>query len=279
MAWGIDRVKARLTVFNPQAPEIWCSVTERLFASAGIKSDDAKFDYTIGALDNQAQMEVGDILLNPPPTGAYLKLKAELIKRFSGTQQQKTRRLLDHEELGDRKPSQFLRRLRDLGGAALTEELLRTLWTGRLPRDVQIGLVGRMDDSLDRVAEIADHLAEMSVPRSTIFETSRPRSTAAETKDHHAEPGVRELSLVVSALREEIQALHQKYSPGSSTAKKHPPARSSRSAGRPEQARSRIVSRPADYLGICWYHLRFGAAALKCEAPCKFRSENSTGPH
>lgn len=47
-------------------------------------------------------IEVRDIIMNPPAKRAYETLKAELIKRLSLSQEHKTRRLLEHEEIGRR---------------------------------------------------------------------------------------------------------------------------------------------------------------------------------
>ncbi|GFY37511.1 hypothetical protein TNIN_418961 [Trichonephila inaurata madagascariensis] len=47
----------------------------------------------------------------------YEKLKNQLINRLSLTEGQRVRKLLGREELGDRKPSQFLKLLRSLAGA------------------------------------------------------------------------------------------------------------------------------------------------------------------
>lgn len=41
--------------------------------------------------------------MNPPAEGAYETLKSELVKRLSLSQEHKTRRLLEREEIGDRR--------------------------------------------------------------------------------------------------------------------------------------------------------------------------------
>ena len=113
------------------------SLVESSFAASGVTSDATKFGYVVGALDPRYAGEVRDIILNPPVTDAYGKLRQEFIKTLRSTQEQKTRRLLEHEEIGDRKPSQFLRHLQGLAGNTVTDEVLRTLWMGRLPAAMQ----------------------------------------------------------------------------------------------------------------------------------------------
>lgn len=52
--------------------------------------------------------------MTPPSDNKYVKIKQELIKRLSASQEEKTRQLLERVEIWDRKPSQFLRHLQSL---------------------------------------------------------------------------------------------------------------------------------------------------------------------
>ena len=47
------------------------------------------------------------------------------------------RQLLMHEEMGDRRPTQFLCHLRTIAGPSVPPDFLRTLWINRLPPNVQ----------------------------------------------------------------------------------------------------------------------------------------------
>ena len=68
-----------------------------------------------------------DILTLPEndPSKTYTNLKSQLFGRLSASQDQKTRRLLEHEEIGDRTPSQFFRHLRGLAGNIFPDSVLR----------------------------------------------------------------------------------------------------------------------------------------------------------
>ncbi|CAK9821233.1 hypothetical protein ANTPLA_LOCUS11223 [Anthophora plagiata] len=168
----LERVNLRIPDFTPDDPELWFCVLERNFAAGGITSDGIKASYVTGALGPRYIDEVRDILLNPPSTGLYYTLKRELIRRLSVSQEQKARRLLEHEEIGDRKPSQFLRHLRGLAGTCVSESLLRTLWLGRLPRNVQAILATQKDTALDKVAELADAITDTMPGRPLVAETT-----------------------------------------------------------------------------------------------------------
>lgn len=56
----------------------------------------------------------------------YEKLKTELIRQLSDSREQNIRRLLEHEEIGDRKPSIFLRRLQNFAGDTVSDDSLKT---------------------------------------------------------------------------------------------------------------------------------------------------------
>ncbi|XP_076299334.1 uncharacterized protein LOC143218180 [Lasioglossum baleicum] len=167
-----ERIAVRIPDFDPEDPELWFGVVEQIFAAAGIVAEAAKMCYVTSALSKRCRAEVRDLLLAPPAAGAYNTLKRELIRRLSISQERKTQQLLEREELGDRKPSQFLRHMRSLGGSCLTETLLRTLWLGRLPANIQAILATQKETSLDKIAELADAIQETQPSRPAIAEAA-----------------------------------------------------------------------------------------------------------
>ena len=105
------RVTVRLPPFWPDRPAIWFAQAESQFELAAITRQRTKFNYVVSQLNQQQASEVEDIITAPPEQEPYDKLKAELIRRLSTSREQCVRQLLSHEEMGDRKPSQFLRHL------------------------------------------------------------------------------------------------------------------------------------------------------------------------
>jgi len=67
-----------------------------------------------------------------------------------------------HEEMGDRRPTQFLRHLRTLAGPSVPTDVLRTLWTNRLPPNIQAIIAMHAQVSLDDVAQLADKITEVT---------------------------------------------------------------------------------------------------------------------
>jgi hypothetical protein len=70
--------------------------------------------------------------------------------------------LLTLEELRDRKPSQFLSLLRGLA-PDVPEDFLYTIWSSRLPPNIQTILAGQQECSLDASARCADRISEMAL--------------------------------------------------------------------------------------------------------------------
>ncbi|GFQ65338.1 uncharacterized protein TNCT_172561, partial [Trichonephila clavata] len=107
-------ISPKLPPFWADKPAIWFAQAEAQFALAHIISDATKFHCIVANLDSRYAAEVDDIITNLPTTGMYEKLKKQLINCLSLSEMQRERKLLGREELGDRKPSQFLRHLRSL---------------------------------------------------------------------------------------------------------------------------------------------------------------------
>ncbi|CAK1593602.1 unnamed protein product [Parnassius mnemosyne] len=173
----VFKVGVRVPPFWPEEPEIWFAQVEGQFAISGITSDFTKFSYVIGQLDHQFSKEVKDIIINPPASDKYIKLKTELIKRLSTSHEKKVKQLLMHEELGDRKPSQFLRHLQSLAGPQVPDDFLQTIWTSRLPRSIQTVLAAQPSASLEVLADLADRIQDI-VPSSPQVASTCPASTS-----------------------------------------------------------------------------------------------------
>lgn len=256
----------KLPNFNTSDPELWFNVAEHQLTAAKIRSDDEKFGLIIGALDPKTQIEVRDIILRPPSNFKYDTIKKEIIKRLGVSQDEKMRRLLEREEMGDRKPSQFFRHLQTLAGTNLNDDMLRTLWLDRLPPHVRAILATQKSTPLNETTELAD--AIMSYGKST-----QPRISEISNNDHNTQVNIKIAQLSLS-LQEEISTLKQEIAS----------LRLQRSHSRdqtPNHTRQRSKSRTNEHGtdGMCWYHWKYGTNAKKCQKPCTFQSKNATGSH
>ena len=186
--------------------------------------------------------EVRDLILNPPAERSYDTLKEQLVKRTAASEQRRLQQLFNAEELGDRKPTQLLRRMQQLLGdlaGAIDGSFIRELFLQRLPGNVRMVLASTGDRvSLDELAQLADKIVEVAAP--SISAVVAPRLTAE----------VDQLRTEVTRLKELVTSLSVR---GKSMRSRSP------SPFRPRP--------PADST-LCWYHQRYGDAARKCRAPC-----------
>ncbi|XP_059060189.1 uncharacterized protein LOC131853339 [Achroia grisella] len=260
----VYKVSVRVPPFWPEEPEIWFAQVEGQFSISGITNDATKFNYVISQLDNKYSREVKDIIISPPATQKYDKLKAELIKRLTASNENKLKQLLMHEELGDRKPSQFLRHLKGLAGIDVPDDFLKTIWISRLPHGVQTVLAGQPATThVDDLADLADRVNDLTVVSPRVASINQASSNT-ELSDLRRE--VAELRRQMQSLTTNrgIQQQHQQ----------RPSRRTTRSRSR---SKSRSQSNYRKF-PICWYHSKFGDKASHCIHPCDFKmAGNSMG--
>lgn len=261
----IAKVRVRVPPFWPEKPSIWFAQVEAQFILSNITSDATKYFTVVGNLEPSIIVQIEDIIENPPTSNKYEKLKTELIKRLSVSQEKKVRQLLIHEELGDRKPSAFLRHLQSLAGRGVPEDFLRTIWTSRLPTSLQTIVATQTTTPLEAVAELADRVFEI-VPVNPVTQVASSSSSSGS---------------ILEVMRNEIASLTRKLEVLTTTVE-----RQSRTEGRScegycrRQTRSRSRSQSRHFATsnnkkLCWYHQNFKEKARRCTSPCDYVPENT----
>jgi hypothetical protein len=105
-------------------------------------------------------LAVADVIERPPDAEKYQTLKDTLIARFTDSEEKRLRLLIAGVELGDKRPSEMLRELKQLSGGCVTDNMLQTLWLQRLPSRVQETLAVVEGVSLEKLAELADKVTD-----------------------------------------------------------------------------------------------------------------------
>jgi hypothetical protein len=90
-AFTINHVGIHVPHFWPKKPDVWFAQLEGQFALSNITQDATKFYYIISQLDDKYAAEVQDVITNLPPTGRYDRIKAELIRRLSLSEELRVR--------------------------------------------------------------------------------------------------------------------------------------------------------------------------------------------
>lgn len=261
------RVGVKTPIFNADDPVLWFAQLEGQFALSNITTDSTKFYYVLAQLEPQHSAEVRDLIVSPPATGKYDKLKTELIKRLSASQERKLKQLLMHEELGDRKPTQFLRHLQHLAGPTVPNDFIRSIWSSRLPPNLQTIVAMQTNSSLEEVAELVDRINEI-VPVTSQVSTSMPVTgqVAASQSATGTQGGT------IEALTHAVAELTRKMESMSTELRRV--QRSHMRGHKQGRSRSRSRSRPNDH-PYCHYHYRFGERARKCVQPCTYKTTKS----
>ena len=155
---------------------MWFAQVEAHFTTRRITSQKTRFDFVIASRSPEFATDVRDLILNPPSANPYTVLKEQLIKRTAASEQCRLQQLFTTEALGDRKPTQLLRRMQQLLGdrAGSTDTaFLRELFLQCLPANVRMVLASTGTSvSLDEMAELADKVMEVAAPSISAVTTS-----------------------------------------------------------------------------------------------------------
>ena len=266
-AASISAISIKIPPFWPADPLVWFAQVDAQFATKNITNERTRFDHVVAALSNEFATEIRDIILNPPAANAYSTLKDLLIKRTAASERKRLQLLFTSEELGDRKPTQLLRRMQHLMGDSAgpnpDNSLLRELFLQRLPGHVRMVLASSGDDvPLTTLAEMADKMLEVAQPPvSAITASAMPLAPPPPplSSPPNMASEVAQLRSEVSALRQLIASLQlSSNQPSSSTS-------------RPRSRSTSRASSPNPTPGYCWYHHRFGSKARKCTSPCSWK--------
>ena len=115
-------VVLKLAPFWSANPSLWFAQAEAQFATRNITTEQTKFRHIVATLAPEIATEVRDLLHQPPEDNPYTVLKEVLIKRVGVSEDVRLTQLLEDEPLGDRRPSQLLRRMRQLLGSASMDD-------------------------------------------------------------------------------------------------------------------------------------------------------------
>lgn len=235
----VFRVGVKPPVFCKEQPDLYFIQMESQFAVAGVKTDDTKYHHVISSLEPQYLLQIADIIRNPPKDGKYEAIKRSLIIEYTDSDQKKLRKLIREIELGDLKPSQLLKRMKDLAGDKISDEALKSLWMERLPETVR-SIISIVDGNSTKMAEQADKMMEMqNFPSISTIQGNSPLQNEIEN-----------LRREVSELR-----MSRQDSSNRSRFRNHSSHRSKSKVRFP----------------FCKFHYRYGDKARKCIEPCQYK--------
>jgi hypothetical protein len=244
----VAAIGVHLSTFWTSDPDMWFYRAECSFTKARITRSATKFEHVVPMLPEDVMSSIRQFLIGitPDTENPYEQLKDALCKGFGRTRWQRGYALLDHPELGDRRPSHMLNQMLALLPAGTEPDLLFfCLFLRRLPMSMREQVAAANHKTAEQMGEHADALWDARADRSIAAITDsisavsvRPRSTSPKGD--------------------------RRRSPGRSSDTE------TRSNG-PRSNRRRGDSKRRRYdPDLCFYHNRWGHKAEKCESPCSW---------
>lgn len=261
----------RIPPFWRDRPRLWFISFEA--ATHDLKKGQAQLaQMVIAQLERQDIEQITDLLYNPPETGQYDAIKERLISAYEESDSRQFQKLLSEMELGDQKPTQLLRRMRNLARDKVPDSTLRLMWTNHLPPHIRSVLAVSESfttkTQLEELALLADKMMEQAKEVASISAiTPKPTPSLAPEDILDLKNELRKLSLEVSELRSRNNYRRPYH--------RFPPRYQRRNASR-SQSRSRAQTPSETSSSLCYFHNKFGANARRCRSPCNFTNNTNT---
>ena len=181
------------------------------------------------------------------------------MSKYTDSKQERIRKVINDNDMGDRKPSTFLQELKLKASGDFTEERLKNIWLQRLPVNVQSVLATKNDIELDTLAQMADRIHEVTTT-TNINAISTKNSQAQRTSEE-----IEHLLSSVEVLKTKIEQIST-HNYGKNRETQNDYRNPNKTPPRPRQGEG---NQPY----YCWYHQQFGNKARRCTKPCSYRSE------
>lgn len=253
-------IASRIPEFWPDQPRVWFVRLESTINQQRL-SDLARYDLVITKLNKEIIGQVTDILVKPPDTNKYEMLKERLLTIFEESASRQVQKLIGEMELGDQRPSQLLRRMRNLAQERVPDETLTVLWQSHLPTAIKAVLAVADAKDLDVLAKIADKVLEnTSMGAVQVAETTENPGKAANGTD---------------ALLGQLAKINLRLSnlERGRSRQKNRSGYDSRASSRNSRSQSRSGSDRKSGNWLCFYHFRYRERAVKCVEPCNWKGE------
>ena len=302
--FNVSSAAIKWPTFSPDSPDLFFLLIEASLRQMGITDPEQVFLSTLMQLPHKVQLNAKH-LVNENSTDKMSKLRAIVDGLYSLSSEERLKKLLNSTSLGDMKPTEYLRHIRELQGVECDKNsaLIRTYFVQSLPKNIA-PLVHLMCDSqdLDGIAAAAEkcvNFCALDSRNGSISNIVENRSLDnkidyltehinALRMDASSKPPIDSLQLdfqnfkssvnskfetisaQISTLNSQIQNLTQQFYQFQSNSN-----RFSRN-----RQRSRSFNRSPVPNGNSstqrYYHTKFGDRAHKCIPPCSYTG-NSQG--
>lgn len=245
-------VSSRIPDFWEDQPRTWFIQAESVLYNQKL-SDAAKYHLIVAKLGKNVVRQVSDVLLNPPTEGKYDHLKRTLLDIYEESETRKIQKLIGEMELGDQKPSQLLRRMRELARDKVNDSTLKIMWENLLPASVRAVLIVTDSKDLNTLASVADK----------VMETFRPVPIAAVDTPVNLATEIANINRRIDKMVATRSRPRYRGRGGNR----------GRSRSHQRSSRSQSTGLNTAKQDLCFYHARFGNKAHKCVQPCAWKEK------
>lgn len=240
--------RIRPAQWNPSNVGWWFRNLESQFITNNVTDNVLKINYVVQHLPLEACNVVPSIVYKDTYQSAdYDLLKKALIREFTRSQEKVLQDLLDDDSLGDSTPTQMYQRmvlLAQSSSVKIPEEIIVDRWLRKLPL-VVANAMATIEGKFEPVRHLP--IAERIFNRNNL--QSKPPSEISAVSEQFSRPRDFE------AIEPRIATTDRRSSNSRSTLSKRSPSPAAISSD----------------TSVCWYHRRYGKAALKCITPCSWK--------
>jgi hypothetical protein len=244
---AVAHIAVKLADFWVSDPDVWFLQTEAEFGRARIVVSRTKYQYVLPRLPEAVAVSMRSLLqrIDNDTQDAYEQLKAGLLHKYGKSKWQRGFAIIDHPDIGDRRPSQLMSDMLALLPAEnVPDTLFLCHFLRRLPVSMRDHLAAADCNTAEEMATYADRLwdARAGQPVSHVS----PQESSIDALDSRStSPG------------------GARRTPGGQNAQRGKRGRGGHNSGG-GQPRS---STPGP---LCRLHKKWGARAYNCEKPCSW---------
>ncbi|XP_022126093.2 uncharacterized protein LOC111000815, partial [Pieris rapae] len=167
----------RVPPFWRNQPLLWFCSFEA--ATADLKRSQAQLaQMVIAQLEKQDIQNIADLICSPPEADYYNAIKDRLISIYEESNSAQTKKLLSQVELGDQKPSQLMRQMKQLNKDKFPESTIKMMWLEHLPPHIRsvlaVSEAFKIKTTLDDLTLLADKMMEVHTPSHHIAAVATP---------------------------------------------------------------------------------------------------------
>ena len=182
-------VAVQLPNFNREDPVNWFHITEANFHLRGVTDSMTKYCYVMSKLDAEGLRQISAFLAQARGKDPYGELKLELCRAFETTPQQRLDTWLSSSDLGDQRPTSYLRELDRLSAGLGFQDVRRCIFLRSLPRTMVNAITANPTDSVEGLGQAADRVWSQSArpDQATVSVVAAATTNPPATPVNHGE--------------------------------------------------------------------------------------------